>query len=96
MRWGILVLVAAGCSGTVETGEPGVRTLTPPLSIECTADIDCRPGYLGYATCLENRCSFRCDPHIHQGETRSNTEECDVRGGTCEDMGGGNWFCVVR
>lgn len=88
MRWGILVMgaVALGCGGETGQDDP-VRTILPPLSVECVQHEDCLPASFGYATCRENRCTFRCD---------SIEAECTERGGTCEDQGAGNWFCVVR
>lgn len=88
-RFGVVAaLLLASCGGEVGYDEQ-VRAILPPLSVECTEHEDCLPATLGYATCREYRCTFRCD------SPAENALECVERGGTCRDYGDGNEFCSV-
>ena len=95
-----LALLAVACGGATDSDQPDpapVRTVLEPLSIECVDHTDC-PRSHGYRTCHANRCSFRCDAHVHteSGETLTNADACVARGGECVDVGAGNLWCEVR
>lgn len=93
MRAGLLVCFGLmGCGGSVGDDDP-VRTILPPLSVECVDHEGCLPATLGYATCRNHRCSFRCDNIVRSGETLTNAEQCAARGGECLDVGAGNAWC---